>query len=291
MEESILSIANPIRTSAIIKEYNLRAKKQLGQNFLTNEAAIAGIIEAAELTQEDTVIEIGPGIGALTEKLALRAGQVYAFEIDSGLMPVLADTLSRYKNIEVINEDILKVDLEAFIKEKNITGPIKVVANLPYYITTPILLQLLDETTEFDKMVLMMQKEVAERINATPGHREYGSLTITVQSRMNAEISLIIDKKSFFPQPKVDSAVMTLSKMEHNPYDIENFSEFNKFVRGCFAQKRKNLWNNLLNYFGRTDAVKEKVTNVLADLNIETTVRAEQLSITDIKNMFDRLTK
>lgn len=291
MEESILSIANPIRTSAIIKKFNLRAKKQLGQNFLTSEAAIAGIVEAAKLTKNDTVIEIGPGIGALTEKLAGQAGQVYAFEIDSGLLPVLDDTLAPYKNIEVINEDILKVDLESFLKEKKINGPIKVVANLPYYITTPILLQLLDENIVFDKMVLMMQKEVAERINATPGHREYGSLTITVQSRMNAEISLIIGKKSFFPQPKVDSAVMTLSKMEHNPYNIENFSEFNKFVRACFAQKRKNLWNNLLNYFGRTDAAKEKITKVLAELDIATNVRAEQLSIMQIKDMFDGLTK
>ncbi|GKQ42321.1 ribosomal RNA small subunit methyltransferase A [Companilactobacillus sp. RD055328] len=291
MEESQLSIANPIRTNAIIKKFNLRAKKQLGQNFLTNEQAIQGIVDAAELGQADTVIEIGPGIGSLTEKLAQNAGQVYAFEIDDSLIPVLADTLFPYNNVEVINEDILSVDLDNFVKEKNITGPIKVVANLPYYITTPILLQLLDDDINFDKMVLMMQKEVAERINATPGHREFGSLTITVQSRMDAEISLIIDKKSFFPQPKVDSAVVTLSKMDNNKYEIDDFAKFNKFIRACFAQKRKSLWNNLLNMLGRTDEMKQKITSVFEELNISSNARAEQLSITTLKSLFDLLGK
>lgn len=289
MEESQLSIANPIRTNAIIKKFNLRAKKNLGQNFLTNEKAIQGIIDAGELSSKDTVIEIGPGIGALTEKLAQNAGQVYAFEIDDSLLPVLADTLFQYDNIKIINEDILAVDLDNFIKENKITGPIKVVANLPYYITTPILLQLLDEDIEFDKMVLMMQKEVAERINATPGHREFGSLTITVQSRMDSEISLIIDKNSFFPRPKVDSAVVTLSKMTTNKYDIEDFAGFNKFIRACFAQKRKSLWNNLLNMFGRTDKTKEKITQTYEKLGVESNARAEQLPIETFKSLFDLL--
>ncbi|MGR3742295.1 16S rRNA (adenine(1518)-N(6)/adenine(1519)-N(6))-dimethyltransferase RsmA [Companilactobacillus sp. DQM5] len=287
--ESRLSIANPIRTNAIIKKFNLRAKKNLGQNFLTNEQAINGIVEAAKLIDTDTVIEIGPGIGALTEKLAQKAGRVYAFEIDSTLLPVLDDTLSQYNNIEIINQDILKVNLVEFIKEKNISGSIKVVANLPYYITTPILLGLLDEEIEFDKMVLMMQKEVAERITATPGHREFGSLTITIQSRMDSQISLMIGKNSFFPRPKVDSAVVTLSKMKTNKYEIENFAKFNKFVRACFAQKRKSLWNNLLNLLGRTDEQKAKISNAFEQINVETNVRAEQLSINKIKELFDLL--
>ncbi|MDO1604623.1 16S rRNA (adenine(1518)-N(6)/adenine(1519)-N(6))-dimethyltransferase RsmA [Lactobacillus sp. YT155] len=291
MTENKLSIANPIKTNAIIKKFKLRAKKQLGQNFLTSETAIDQICDAAELTDTDTVIEIGPGIGALTEKLAQRAKMVYAFEIDESLLPVLADTLMDYQNVEIINQDILKVDLKEFINEKQITGAVKVVANLPYYITTPILLQLLDEEIVFDNLVLMMQKEVAERVTATPGHREYGSLSIGVQSRMDAKISIIIGKKAFFPQPKIDSAVVSLTKMTTNKYQIENFKEFNKFVRSCFAQKRKSLWNNLLNMLGRTDAVKERVRGVLAQLDIPENTRAEQLPIEKFKEMFDLLGK
>lgn len=291
MTENKLSIANPIKTNAIINKFKLRAKKQLGQNFLTSETAIDQICDAAELTDTDTVIEIGPGIGALTEKLAQRAKMVYAFEIDESLLPVLADTLADYQNVEIINQDILKVDLKEFINEKQITGAVKVVANLPYYITTPILLQLLDEEIVFDNLVLMMQKEVAERVTATPGHREYGSLSIGVQSRMDAKISIIIGKKAFFPQPKIDSAVVSLTKMTTNKYQIENFKEFNKFVRSCFAQKRKSLWNNLLNLLGRTDAVKERVRGVLAQLDIPENTRAEQLPIEKFKEMFDLLGK
>ena len=286
MTQNRLSIADPIRTNDIMRKYKLRAKKSLGQNFLTNEKVLADIVDASGLKSDEIAIEIGPGIGALTEKLAQVAEKVFAFEIDDNLIPVLADTLQYYDNIEVINQDILKVDLDEFVKEHGLEGKtIKVVANLPYYITTPIMLNLINSDYPFQSLVLMMQKEVAQRITAKPGHREYGSLTIAVQTQMNARIDRIVGSSSFIPRPKVDSAVAVLDRLPKEQVDIEDPKFFNQVVRSAFMQKRKSLMNNLLNWLGRTDENRAKIKNVFENCDIAENARAEQVSIDQFKKM------
>ena len=286
MTQNRLSISDPIRTNDILRKYKLRAKKSLGQNFLTSEKVLDDIVDASQLQPGEIAIEIGPGIGALTEKLAQVAEKVFAFEIDQNLMPVLADTLSDYDNIEVFNEDILDVDLDQFVKDHGIEGKtIKVVANLPYYITTPIMLNLINSDYPFQALVLMMQKEVAERITANPGHRQYGSLTIAVQTLMDTRIDRIVGKNSFIPRPKVDSAVVVLERLEHAHEGIDDPKFFNKVIRSSFAQKRKSLMNNLLNWQGRTDDNCEKIKQIFDDCNIAENARAEQVSIEQFKQM------
>ena len=286
MTQNRLSIADPIRTNDIMRKYKLRAKKSLGQNFLTNEKVLDGIVDASGLKSDEIAIEIGPGIGALTEKLAQVAEKVYAFEIDENLIPVLADTLQYYDNIEVINQDILKVDLDEFVKEHDLVGKtIKVVANLPYYITTPIMLNLINSDYPFQSLVLMIQKEVAERITANPGHREYGSLTIAVQTQMDAKIDRIVGRNSFIPRPKVDSAVAVLNRLPKEEVDISDPAFFNKVVRSAFAHKRKSLMNNMLNWLGRTDDNRAKIKAVFEKCNIAENARAEEVSIEQFKQM------
>lgn len=290
MTQNKLSISDPIRTNDILRKYKLRAKKSLGQNFLTNEKVLDDIVDASQLQPDEIAIEIGPGIGALTEKLAQVAEKVFAFEVDQNLIPVLADTLSDYDNIEVFNQDILDVDLDQFVKDHNIEGKtIKVVANLPYYITTPIMLNLINSDYPFQSLVLMMQKEVAERITAEPGHRQYGSLTIGVQTLMKTRIDRIVGKNSFIPRPKVDSAVVVLERLENPNSGIDDIKYFNKLIRSSFAQKRKSLTNNLLNWLGRTDDNRAVLKEVFADCDIKDNARAEQLSISQFKQLSNEL--
>ncbi|AKP67087.1 16S rRNA (adenine(1518)-N(6)/adenine(1519)-N(6))-dimethyltransferase RsmA [Companilactobacillus ginsenosidimutans] len=286
MTQNRLSISDPIRTNDILRKYKLRAKKSLGQNFLTSEKVLNDIVDASQLKPDEIAIEIGPGIGALTEKLAQVAEKVFAFEIDDNLIPILVDTLSDYDNIEVFNEDILNVDLDQFVKDHGIEGKtIKVVANLPYYITTPIMLNLINSDYPFQSLVLMMQKEVAERITADPGHRQYGSLTIGVQTLMKTRIDRIVGKNSFVPRPKVDSAVVVLERLENAGEGIDDPKYFNKLIRSSFAQKRKSLMNNLLNWKGRTDENRAKITQVFEDCGVADNARAEQVSIDQFKQM------
>ncbi|MCH4010108.1 16S rRNA (adenine(1518)-N(6)/adenine(1519)-N(6))-dimethyltransferase RsmA [Companilactobacillus sp.] len=290
MTQNRLSISDPIRTNDILRKYKLRAKKSLGQNFLTNEKVLNDIVDASQLKPDEIAIEIGPGIGALTEKLAQVAEKVFAFEVDQNLIPVLADTLSDYDNIEVFNQDILDVDLDQFVKDHGIEGKtIKVVANLPYYITTPIMLNLINSDYPFQALVLMMQKEVAERITAEPGHRQYGSLTIGVQTLMKTRIDRIVGKNSFIPRPKVDSAVVVLERLEHPNEGINDPKYFNKVIRSSFAQKRKSLMNNLLNWQGRTDDNRAAIKQIFADCDVAENARAEQLSIPQFKEMANEL--
>lgn len=273
-------IATPNRTKEILQTYGLSAKKSLGQNFIIDTNILRNIVEAGDITDRTTVIEVGPGIGALTEQLAKQAKNVIAFEIDDRLLPVLSDTLSPYDNIEIIHEDILNVDLAAFYASHlKDAEEIVVVANLPYYITTPIILRFLESQLPIDRMVLMMQKEVASRLSAQPSTKAYGSLSIAVQYYMDAEVAFTVPKTVFMPQPNVDSAIIRLSRKETEGMAVEDEELFFTLTRAAFVQRRKTLWNNLQVAFGKEKAVKEKMSEALTSAGIDPKRRGETLSI------------
>ena len=267
-------IATPSRTKEILKKYGFSFKKSLGQNFLTD------IADTAELTEEDRIIEIGPGIGALTEHLARSNGEVLAFEIDQRLIEVLDDTLSIYPNVTVVNEDILKANVKEIANDVfRTTGEIKVVANLPYYITTPIMMHLLMSGLDIASMTVMMQKEVADRITAVPGTKAYGSLSIAVQYYMEAKLAFIVPKTAFVPQPNVDSAIIKLTKRATPIVEVIDEAFFFKLTKSAFTQRRKTLWNNLISTFGKDDETKFWLETALKEVNIDPKRRGETLSI------------
>ncbi|MCI2172450.1 16S rRNA (adenine(1518)-N(6)/adenine(1519)-N(6))-dimethyltransferase RsmA [Schleiferilactobacillus perolens] len=272
-------IADPERTREIMAQYHLRPKKSLGQNFLTNQNVLADIVEAADLTKDDTVIEIGPGIGALTEYLARAAGHVVAYELDDRLLPVLADTLAPYPNVTVIHQDILQADPAALAALAPADHGLKVVANLPYYVTTPILMHFLESGLPIERMVMMMQKEVADRITAGPGGKDYGSLSVAVQIRTAAKVAFTVSHTAFNPPPKVDSAVVVFDFLETPKVPAGDQAFFNQVVRASFAQRRKQIMNNLLNWYGRTPAKRVILTDVLSKAGVAPTDRAETVSI------------
>ena len=290
MTNELPEIASPTRTRAIMESYGLTFKKSLGQNFLTDINILNKIVAAADVTEADDVIEIGPGIGALTEQLAKRAHQVMALEIDDRLIPVLKDTLAPYDNVTIVHQDVLKADLKALIAQ-NFDGKhnLKIVANLPYYITTPIILHLLDTKIDFEKIVVMMQKEVADRLAATPGNKDYGSLTVAVQYEMDADIAFIVPKTVFIPQPKIDSAIIVLEKKDSQPYQPADEEFFKKMVKGIFLHRRKSLWNNLQGLYGKDPGTKEKMQVALQKVGIEPGIRAEKLSISQMVDLADAL--
>ncbi|WP_367369701.1 16S rRNA (adenine(1518)-N(6)/adenine(1519)-N(6))-dimethyltransferase RsmA [Pediococcus parvulus] len=285
-----IDIADPVRTRAILERYGLNAKKSLGQNFLTRPQILKDIVAAADISEEDDVIEVGPGIGALTEQLARHAHHVLAFEIDENLLDVLDETLDPYKNVTIINADILKVNLPKVVAE-NLDGKhtLKVVANLPYYITTPILKGLLQSPLPLDQIVVMMQKEVADRLNAVPGTKPYGSLSVAVQLDMNVDIEFDVPKEAFMPRPKVDSAIVKLTHRE--PRGVQPYSKdaFYKTVHGCFAHRRKTLWNNLMGIYGKEEDTKARLTAVLEKLDIKPGVRPERLTVDDFVRLTNEL--
>lgn len=285
-----IDIADPVRTRGILERYGLNAKKSLGQNFLTRPQILKDIVSAAEISEADDVIEVGPGIGALTEQLARHAHHVLAFEIDDNLLNVLDETLAPYQNITIINGDILQVDLPKVVSEE-LDGKhtLKVVANLPYYITTPILKGLLQSPLTLDQIVVMMQKEVADRLNAVPGTKAYGSLSVAVQLEMNVNVEFEVPKTAFVPQPKVDSAIVKLTHRE--PREVQPYSKdaFFKTVHGCFAHRRKTLWNNLVGIYGKDDETKAKLEAVLAKLEIKPGVRPERLTVDDFVRLTNEL--
>ena len=290
MNNNLPEIASPTRTRAIMETYGLTFKKSLGQNFLTDINVLKKIVAAAEVSEADDVIEIGPGIGALTEQLAKAAHQVLALEIDDRLLPVLKETLAPYPNVEVIHQDILKANLKELIAE-HFDGQhrLKIVANLPYYITTPIIMHLLATELAFDQIVVMMQKEVANRLAAQPGSKDYGSLSIGVQYEMDCQIAFIVPKTVFVPQPKVDSAIISLTKKKAKEYQPQDERFFHQLVRGAFMHRRKSLWNNLQGLYGKQAEVKEKLSQALAQAEIEPSVRAERLTIADFVQLADCL--
>lgn len=284
-----IEIANPTRTRAIMETYGLNFKKSLGQNFLTDINVLHKIVDAAEITLEDDVIEVGPGIGALTEQLAKRAHQVMALEIDERLIPVLDETLAPYSNVTVLQQDVLKADLQKLIAE-NFDGQhhLKLVANLPYYITTPIIMHLLESPVQLDAIVVMMQKEVAQRLTAQPKTKDYGSLSIAVQYYTDAEIAFIVPKTVFVPQPKIDSAVVKLTpkKPIKQPQDEQQFM---RLVKGSFAHRRKTLWNNLQGIYGKDAETKAKLEKGLTEVGIAKTIRPEALTISDFIDLANAL--
>ncbi|RRG17488.1 16S rRNA (adenine(1518)-N(6)/adenine(1519)-N(6))-dimethyltransferase RsmA [Weissella viridescens] len=284
-------IATPVRTQAIMNQYGINTKKSLGQNFLTDINILKNIVSAGEVKPTDNVIEIGPGIGALTEQLARNAKQVVAFEIDDRLIPVLDHTLAPYDNVKIINQDILSVDLEKTIQEEfdDPSAPLKLVANLPYYITTPILMQVLQSNVQFDAIVVMMQKEVADRLSAEPGTKDYGSLTLAVTYRMNAALAFNVSRTAFVPNPNVDSAIIVLTPREPLTVDPKDEKKLFQLFKVGFAMRRKTLWNNLITAFGKTDEMKERLTTALEAADISPKIRAEKLTLDDFIRLHNAL--
>ena len=285
-------IATPDRTKQILKKYGLSMKKSLGQNFLVEPSILTEMLEAGKIDKNTVVIEIGPGIGALTERLAQAAKKVVAFEIDRRLERILKKELAAYDNIEFIFQDILQVDLEAvFAEHFEPTDRIVVAANLPYYITTPIIMNFIEANLPVDAYVMMMQKEVAERMTASPSSKDYGSLTIAIDYYTEAEIAFIVPRTVFIPQPNVDSAVLYLKRRETPKVSVDDEAFYFKLTRGSFQQRRKTLWNNLMAMFGKADEVKEVLRNALEVTRIEPSRRAETLSIEEFANLANELKK
>ena len=283
-------IATPIRTQEILKKYGFSFKKSLGQNFLIDPNILRNIVSHADLTENSAAIEIGPGIGALTENLAREAGKVVAFEIDQRLLPVLADTLSPYDNVEIIHGDILEADVKKVLEEQLADyEDVMVVANLPYYVTTPILLKLLMDRLPIRGMVVMMQKEVADRITAKPSTKAYGSLSIAIQYYMKAEVAMTVPKTVFMPQPNVDSAVIKLTRYEKPPVNVIDEDFFFKVSRGSFVQRRKTIINNLQSSLPNGKEKKDLIVQCLEKVNVDPIRRGETLSIEEFGRLADEL--
>ena len=278
-------------TKFIMNKYNVTANKGYGQNFLTDEYIVTSIIDNSNITKDDLVIEVGPGLGTLTKYLIDSAGHTISVELDPKMITVLEDRFSLYDNFTLLHDDILKVDLNTLIdntlKEKNLKRA-KVVANLPYYITTPIIMKLLEEHLNLDSITVMVQKEVAERLSAVPGKKDTGSITYTIWYYTEPEIILDVPKDSFIPAPKVDSAVLKLNVLKEPRVKLDNEELFFKVIKAGFMQKRKTLLNSLSN---SNIGSKEDLEKMLIDLNLDPRVRAENLSLEDFKNITDYLDK
>ncbi len=287
-ENNIDRISNIIRTQDILRRHDFNFKKKFGQNFLTDHNILTKITQTAELSKEVNVIEIGPGIGSLTQYLLEEAAEVMAFEIDKSLIPILEETMAPYDNFTLVSADILKVDLLSEIKKfKNPNLPIKVVANLPYYITTPILMHLIESKIPFSEFVVMMQKEVADRIAASPKTKAYGSLSIAVQYYMEASVAFIVPRTVFIPAPNVDSAILKMVRREAPLVEVEDEEWFFKTMHSSFVHRRKTLMNNLQAAFGKES--KPEIEKLLAQAEISPTIRGEALSIEEFAKLADAL--
>ncbi len=285
------ALGNPGNTIAVLKKYRFNFQKKYGQNFLINMGILEEIIEAAQITADDFVLEIGPGIGTMTQVLCESARKVATVEIDTSLIPILKDTLSAYDNVDVINEDILKINLAEFVREKNGGKPVKVVANLPYYITTPIIMQLFESHAPIDSITIMVQKEVAERMQQGPGNKEYGALSLAVQYYALPEIIADVSPDCFIPQPKVGSSVIRLTRHEKPPVDVKSEKILFQVIRASFNQRRKTLANGLNNY-GAFSIGKEALQSCIEELGVPANVRGEALSLEQFARLsnliFDR---
>ncbi len=271
-------LGNPTKTTEILKKYQFHFQKRYGQNFLIDSHILEKIVQASDITKEDFVLEIGPGIGTMTQYLAEAAGWVTAVEIDKTLIPVLQDTLSAYQNVTVINADILKLDLHALIKEKNNGNPIKIVANLPYYITTPIIMGLFESHIPLKSIIIMVQKEVADRMQAGPGTKDYGALSLAVQYYARPEILFTVSPGCFMPRPNVGSAVIRLVRYVDNPVSVRDEAHMFSLIRAAFGQRRKTLVNSLANA-GNLQITKEQTLHALEEMHLDASVRGEALTL------------
>ncbi|EOD00282.1 16S rRNA (adenine(1518)-N(6)/adenine(1519)-N(6))-dimethyltransferase RsmA [Caldisalinibacter kiritimatiensis] len=278
---------SPKATKEIIEKYGFKFSKSFGQNFLIDKNILDKICEGANITKEDGVIEIGPGIGTLTQELCERAGKVVAVELDNRLIPILDETLFSYDNVKVIQGDILKIDIEDLIKTEFDNKKVKVVANLPYYITTPIIMKLLEERYNIEKIVVMIQKEVAMRIQAAPGGKDYGALSIAAQYYSNPQIIANVPKNVFIPKPKVDSAVIMLDVYSKPKFNVKDEKLLFKVVKAAFSKRRKTLVNALSS--GGLGLEKDQIREILSKHDIDHRIRGEKLSIEDFIKISDAI--
>lgn len=281
-------LGNPKKTIEVLQKYDFVFQKKYGQNFLIDTHVLDKIINAAEITEEDFVLEIGPGIGTMTQYLASRAREVFAVEIDRALIPILEDTLSDFKNVTILNEDILKVDIRKLAEEHNQGKPIKVVANLPYYITTPIIMELFEEKVPVESITVMVQKEVADRMQTGPGSKDYGALSLAVQYYASPYIVANVPPNCFMPRPKVGSAVIRLSRHEKPPVEVRDSSLMFRIIRASFNQRRKTLVNGLKNA-GDLDFTKEQIEKAVSDCGFPAGVRGEALTLENFAALANRL--
>lgn len=281
-------LSNPQVTIDIIKKYNFAFQKRFGQNFLIDEHVIHKIINAAEITKEDCVLEIGPGIGTMTQYLAEAAGHVCAVEIDKNLIPVLNETLADYDNVTIINDDILKTDINRIVEEYNGGKPIKVVANLPYYITTPIIMGLFESNVPLLSVTVMVQKEVADRMQVGPGTKDYGALSLAVQYYAKPYIAANVPPNCFIPRPNVGSAVIRLTRYNEPPVKVQDEKLMFKLIRASFNQRRKTLQNGIANS-SELSFRKEQVADALEKMNLSASVRGESLSLAEFAALSDIL--
>ena len=280
----------PSNTIEVLQKHKFTIQKKFGQNFLIDSHVLQRITEAAQLNSQDCVIEIGPGLGAMTQYLAKSAGRVIAVEIDRALIPILEETLSGHSNVEILNADIMKVDLRRLIEEKNGGRPVKVVANLPYYITTPIIMRLLEEKLPLQSITIMVQKEVAQRMQAGPGSKDYGALSLAVQFYAKAQIVANVPPNCFIPRPNVDSSVIRLTLYEEPPVSAQDETRMFSIIRASFNQRRKMLINSLHNA-PELAADKEAVRTALLSMGISEKARGEELTLTQFARLSDLLGK
>lgn len=281
-------LGNPSNTNEILNKFGLTAQKRYGQNFLIDSNVLEKIVKSAGITKEDTVLEIGPGIGTLTQYLCEVAGKVIAVEIDRNMIPVLEYTLSDYDNITIINEDVLKLNIPELVKEQNNSKPVKVVANLPYYITTPIIMGLLEMDAPIESITVMIQKEVAQRMQEGPGSKDYGALSLAVQYYSQAEMKMIVKPNCFIPRPNVDSAVIRLDIYDNPPVQVKNRALMFRIIKGAFEQRRKTLMNSLSHSSAyKTD--KDKIEAALVEMGKNVNIRGEELTLEEFALLSDIL--
>lgn len=282
------SLGIPRNTIEILQKYNFNFQKKFGQNFLIDTSVLDRIIAAAEITGEDCVLEIGPGIGTMTQYLAENAGEVVAVEIDRNLIPILEETLADYDNVTVINNDILKVDINKIVEQRNGGRPVKVVANLPYYITTPIIMGLFEKQIPLQSITIMVQKEVAERMQSGPGTKDYGALSLAVQYYAKPEVVANVPPNCFIPRPTVGSAVIRLTRHGEPPVHVEDEKKMFSIIRASFSQRRKTLVNGLTNA-PELGISKERASAALEEMNLPPMIRGEALTLEQFAELSNRL--
>lgn len=290
MTRPVPTLGNPKNTIEILNKYKFVFQKRYGQNFLIDEHVLGKIIRSAGITEEDFVVEIGPGIGTLTQYLAASARQVAAIEIDDALIPILEDTLSGYDNVMVIHDDVLKVDLAKLAEEENGGKPVKIVANLPYYITTPIIMGLFENHVPVESITVMVQKEVADRMKTGPGSKDYGALSLAVQYYARPELVANVPPNCFMPRPRVGSAVIRLQRHENHPVEVQDEKLMFQIIRASFNQRRKTLVNGLGNA-PELRIPKEQTTAVLEEMGLNPGVRGEALDLQQFAELSNRLKK